>query len=267
MKYVTRFNPTANGELHLGHVYIMLFNEWAAHQSGGEFLVRFEDNQVDTLHSMSARQTRFYADRQRKAIEWLGIFVDDYQLQSELDIQVREFVAHHGWFIPEYKWPYSIPINPAYGDYNIEQGEWFPYAPHVTYHKVIYDELAGVNVLVRGDDLRSEFSLYQHYRTLFGLKEIEHYYLPRVYGPDDQIVSKFYGARHILDYQDKGWRPADIIELLAESALKNPADGWQLTNVKRYPRLDKAFYRQDSQEVGVYDLVSVGGIDGDLRRD
>jgi len=241
MEYVTRFNPTANGDLHLGHVYIMLFNEQAAHSTGGKFLVRFENNQIDTLHSMSYKTTNFYCDQQREAIEWLEIPVDGWSRQSDLDLDAREFIAHHGWFIPEYKWPYSIPINPAVGYYNLEQGEWFPYAPHVTYFKVIYDEMAGVNVLIRGDDLRSEFSLYQHYRTLLGLKEIEHYYLPRIYSDAGGIVSKFHGAQSILAYRDAGWTRDDIIEGLAQSALKDPADGWRLTNVKREPRLVEAF--------------------------
>ena len=243
MKYYTRFNPTANGDLHLGHVYMLLFNERMALDSGGKLFVRFENNQVDTLYDMDYMKTSLYCDAQREAIDWLGIDVAAYVRQSDLDLEFKQFVANHGWFIPEYKWPYNIPLDPANGFYNPEQGEWFPYAPHVTYCKVIYDELAGVNVLIRGDDLRSEFSLYQHYRTMLGLSTIDHYYLPRLYQLDGGIVSKFHGAKSILEYRAAGWTAHEIIGLLEVSTLKNPGGGFKLSNVKRQPRIDEAAIR------------------------
>jgi glutamyl/glutaminyl-tRNA synthetase len=224
----------------------MLFNQRAAHQSGGRFLVRFEDNSIDTLwtkspHSLRLDEMSRYCDRQREAIQWLGIPVDGFEKQSQMDLKFKEFVAHHGWFIPEYKWPYSIPLDPVWGDYNPEEGEWFPHSDYLTYHRVVYDELDGVNLLIRGDDLRSEFSLYQHYRAWLGLPEITHYYLPRLYGQNGEIVSKFHLARSILDYKNVGWTAEKIIKLLAQSVLVEPGDGWQLSNVKRHPRLSTEF--------------------------
>ena len=241
MKYVTRFNPTTNGDLHLGHLYIILFNIQAAQDSGGKFLVRFEDNSIDTLVGMTGAEMRLFTEHHLAALYWLGIDADGVSRQSELDLPLKEFVARHEWFIPQYRWPYSIPLNPVYNSIDPDRGEWFPYAPYLTYNKVIYDELTGVNLLIRGDDLRSEFSLYQHYRAELQLPEITHYYMPRLYGHEDEIVSKFHGAKSILEYKKLGWKPDDIIGLLAQSALVDPVRGWQLTNVKRYPRLDKAF--------------------------
>jgi len=241
VKYNTRFNPTTNGDLHLGHVYTALFNERVAHSSGGKFYVRFEDNQSDTLANFDIDQIHAFYHRQVRALEWLGFKVDDYIRQSEMELELKKFVAHHGYWIPEYKYPFSIPLNPVMGDYNPKEGEWFPYVPYMTYCKVIYDELHGINLLIRGDDLRSEFSLYQHFRKQMGLPEIAHYYLPRVYGSNDEIVSKFYGARTILEYKKADWQPSTIIELLERSVLKEPSEGWHLANVKRYPRLVEAF--------------------------
>ena len=40
----TRWNPTINGALHVGHLYSMLVNERFAHEQGGKFCVRFDDN-------------------------------------------------------------------------------------------------------------------------------------------------------------------------------------------------------------------------------
>ena len=126
---------------------------------------------------------------------------------------------------------------------------------------MVYDELQGVNLLIRGDDLRSEFGLYQHYRRLLRLEPITHYYLPRLCTHEDGQVSKFFNARSVLDYRDDGWNKDDLIELLARSALKDPAKGWRLDNVQRYPRLAAEF---DSQKRDNHS-VSVSWPDTDFR--
>lgn len=154
-------------------------------------------------------------------------------------MHLRQFVSEHGWWIPEHRFPYSLPINPSLGSYNLEQGEWFPYCPFLTYTKVVHDEILGVNALIRGADLLSEFSLYQHFRAQLGLEEIVHYYMPRLYKPDEGIISKFNGARSVLEYRDAGWKPNGLIMALAKSALREYNVGWELTNVKRNPRLVK----------------------------
>ena len=41
----TRFNPTANGRLYLGHLYIILLNKQAVEDNGGKFICRFDDDQ------------------------------------------------------------------------------------------------------------------------------------------------------------------------------------------------------------------------------
>ena len=261
MKYNTRFNPTANGQLHLGHLYVVLVNERVAHESGGQFSVRFEDNQIDTLYTVPPVMTQNYCELQKKALEWLGIPVEAYSRQSEMDLELKNFVARHGWWMPEYKWPYSIPLNPGQGDYNPEHGEWYPYAPYLTFCKVIYDELQGVNLLIRGDDLRSEFALYQYFRSQLDLPEITHYYLPRLYDHNGGIVSKFYGAQPLLEYEKNGWTPEDILGQLSTAVLRVPEKGWQLSNIKKSPRLGPQF----SLEVGSDNTVSVGGPYGDFR--
>jgi len=253
MKYVTRFNPTANGPLHLGHVYIAMLNQHMAHTSGGKFIVRIDDISIDTLYSMTVEQMNRYADEQLEALDWLGIQADEVIREKDMHQDVYHFVAHNGWYIPEYKWKFSLAINPAlYNDFisqedewypytAAEASEWYPYSDYLTYLKVIRDELNGVTTLIRGDDLRGEFSLYQHFRKKFGLPEIVHFYMPRMYRNDLGIVSKFHKAVPVLRYIENGWKPDDILELLAKSALRDIDKGWDIYNVKREPRLDPAF--------------------------
>ena len=65
----TRFNPTPNGALHLGHVYNILFNEQFAHNNGGKFYVRFEDG-------TSSQMVQNWKDKQAQGIKTLFLAMD-----------------------------------------------------------------------------------------------------------------------------------------------------------------------------------------------
>ena len=43
IKYNTRFAPSPNGYLHLGHAYSALISSELAKKSGGKFFIRIED--------------------------------------------------------------------------------------------------------------------------------------------------------------------------------------------------------------------------------
>jgi len=44
MNITTRWNPTLNGSLPLGHIYSLLVNERFAHENNGVMVLRFDDN-------------------------------------------------------------------------------------------------------------------------------------------------------------------------------------------------------------------------------
>jgi glutamyl-Q tRNA(Asp) synthetase len=74
---ITRFAPTPNGRLHLGHAYSALRNAHFARDSGGELLLRIED--VDR-----ARCKREFEDAILEDMAWLGIaFAKAPRRQSE----------------------------------------------------------------------------------------------------------------------------------------------------------------------------------------
>ena len=62
----TRFAPSPNGHLHLGHAYSALLNWDLARKSGGCFLLRMED--IDVGRSRPEFEDGIYDD-----LEWLGI--------------------------------------------------------------------------------------------------------------------------------------------------------------------------------------------------
>jgi len=72
---VTRFAPSPNGSLHLGHAYSAIIAHDRAARDGGCFLLRIED--ID-----GARSKPELADEFRRDLEWLGLEWDEVPAQS-----------------------------------------------------------------------------------------------------------------------------------------------------------------------------------------
>ena len=72
---VTRFAPSPNGPLHLGHAYSAVVAHDLARAQGGRFLLRIED--ID-----GARSRPELADEFRRDLEWLGLEWEDVAAQS-----------------------------------------------------------------------------------------------------------------------------------------------------------------------------------------
>ena len=72
---VTRFAPSPNGPLHLGHAYSAIVAHDLATQADGRFLLRIED--ID-----GARSRPELADEFRRDLEWLGLEWEEVPAQS-----------------------------------------------------------------------------------------------------------------------------------------------------------------------------------------
>ena len=72
---VTRFAPSPNGPLHLGHAYSAIVAHDLAKDAGGRFLLRIED--ID-----GARSRPELADEFRRDLEWLGLKWEEVPAQS-----------------------------------------------------------------------------------------------------------------------------------------------------------------------------------------
>lgn len=71
----TRFAPSPNGSLHLGHAYAAIVAHDLAREAGGDFLLRIED--IDGARSRPELAGEFRAD-----LAWLGLAWDGEMLQS-----------------------------------------------------------------------------------------------------------------------------------------------------------------------------------------
>ncbi|NVE95093.1 tRNA glutamyl-Q(34) synthetase GluQRS [Altererythrobacter lutimaris] len=72
---VTRFAPSPNGHLHLGHAYSSIVAHDLARAEGGRFLMRIED--ID-----GERSKPELADEFRRDLEWLGLEWEEVPAQS-----------------------------------------------------------------------------------------------------------------------------------------------------------------------------------------
>lgn len=75
MSIVTRFAPSPNGMLHLGHAYAAIVAHELAQARGGRFLLRIED--IDGARSRAELGDVFRAD-----LSWLGVIWEEVPAQS-----------------------------------------------------------------------------------------------------------------------------------------------------------------------------------------
>ncbi len=74
---------------------------------------------------------------------------------------------------------------------------------------------AGVNVVVRGDDLLLSAAIQIHLRRLLGLVgKMEYWHLPLVIGPDGRKLAKRHGDTKITTYIEAGVAPQRMLGLL-----------------------------------------------------
>lgn len=79
VKTVTRFAPSPNGNLHLGHAFSAIFAHDFACSRDGDFLLRIED--IDGPRSKAE-----FADNFRRDLEWLGLeWLEVPQQSSRID--------------------------------------------------------------------------------------------------------------------------------------------------------------------------------------
>jgi len=231
---VTRFNPTANSSLHLGHAYMALVNEAYARKHGGSFVVRFDDSHPLFIDTLGPERIERIVREQQSDLEWLGIKPDLYIRQKDIVAAVREQMEHcqlqtfeeqfirREQFLP---WVVSDTFFLSY-----------PFLSELTIEKVIMDSQEHVTHLIRGIDLLSEFSLYQYCCKCLGLPLPEHIYLPRL-GWRHGDMSKSRGALFIGEMRSNGYVPEEVRDILEASCLHFPSFGWSIKNIKAEPRV------------------------------
>ena len=232
----TRFNPTLNGTIHIGHLYMALVNEAEARASGGKFILRFEDNQHEWCYYNSQEQMDSYADTTIEDLDWAGIKVDKIEFQSVLEPQYKKYLRHLNGGDLRVRDTYVFDIQP---DVTFTNATAYPYAPHLTAEKVILDFMDVITLLIRGEDLLTEYSLYCYFCDFWGIRKPKHVYLPRLRMPDGSEmqteISKTTGNFKVSGYREAGVKPEKLLQKMREACLIDPKGEWLIKNIKRRP--------------------------------
>ena len=75
----TRFAPSPNGKLHLGHAFSAIISERLAKKNNGEFIVRIED--IDIGRTSRENEELIIAD-----LNWLNIKFDEKKNKTTIGI-------------------------------------------------------------------------------------------------------------------------------------------------------------------------------------
>jgi len=253
MKFNTRFTPTTNDFLHLGHLYIAKVNETEAHLNGGKFFVRFDDDQQywNDLRKVDADNIK---DETKKDLEWAGLEVDEYISEKEMikstDLLLEKFKYKNfnslAYVLTHIYLPETSEGSSLMPDQALADKSFYPFVPDLTARKVINDSLNDVRLLIRGMDLITEFSLYNYYCMLWDLIIPRQVFLPKLQlqersGKISQI-SKTLGNFKIKDFREKNISVKEIWRILADGCLIDPDGRWTINNIKSFPIIDQKIY-------------------------
>ncbi len=234
----TRFNPTPNGHLHLGHIYMILLNYHTAKKTNGKFIVRFEDSNLLEMEDFEKKKMNQYCKEIKEDLAWFGIKPDLYTYGSKERDRNEKYLKKFKILnlVKTHRMWNSQKILPK-----VKNTRTYPYTPHLTALKVVQDWKEECNLLIRGDDLVSEFSLYCHFCKLLNIPIPKFYYVPRLMqGNKNKIselcnVEKTQGNFKLRDYKEKGYTPEQIKKMLEKACLIDKTKGWDYKNIKKNP--------------------------------
>ncbi len=242
MIYNTRFNPTTNGNLHIGHIYTALVNKYEAESSGGKFTVRLDDAQ-EYWNTVKGIDHKAIELGMMQDFDWLGIKVGKWSSEKDREQELYDLMQHLcvERFLPMPKKVYydEMPEMAAH-DYTP-----YPYTPWFTIKKVLYDFMDGVNLLIRGEDLVDEYSLYNYFCEVLGLPKPRQVFIPRLkvirvesHSNPGVDISKTAGGRRlsIRDFKDGNFSSYQLLTMLKMACLVRPSKDWSLDNIKANPQ-------------------------------
>ena len=242
-KVRVRFAPSPTGALHIGGGHTALFNWLFARNSGGTFILRVEDTDLE-------RSTMEYEQTIMDGMKWLGLDWDEgpdkggdcgpYRQSERLSLyrQYAEQLLIEGKAYSEgnaivFKVEHGIDSSfddVVYGrieslsdglqkmgtdelkDVVMIKGDGMP---TYNYACVIDDHLMKITHVIRGEDHISNTPKQVLIYKALEWTPPKFAHLPMILGKDKKKLSKRHGATSVYDYRDMGYMPESIFNFLA----------------------------------------------------
>ncbi|MCK4917689.1 MAG: glutamate--tRNA ligase [Candidatus Omnitrophica bacterium] len=219
-----RFAPSPTGYLHIGGARTCLFNWLYARNTGGKFILRIEDTDLE-------RSKKEYLDEILESIKWLGMEWDEIYYQSQrFDLYhkyaeklIEEGKAYRKEGAVFFKYDFeTIEIDdlirgkivfkelPKQEEVIIKSDN----SPAYNFCCVIDDALMRVNRVLRGEDHISNTPKQILMYKGLGFEVPQFAHLPLILSPQGGRLSKRFGATSIREHRQMGYLSEAIINYL-----------------------------------------------------
>jgi glutamyl-tRNA synthetase len=242
-----RFAPSPTGFLHVGGARTALFNWVFARHTGGTFILRIEDTDIE-------RTREEWVTGIQSTLRWLGLDWDEGPYRQSERAQLYEevaerLVAEGKAYVPPEEGTvirFRVPdegvttfTDVIRGDVSVENSTIEDFVivrstGHPTFYlaNAVDDIDMGITHVIRGEDLLPSTARVLLVREALGEKDHPFYaHLPLLVGQDRQKLSKRHGDVALEDYRDKGYLPEALRNYLALLGWA-PRDGREIVPVE-----------------------------------
>jgi glutamyl-tRNA synthetase len=273
----TRFAPSPTGHVHIGNMRAAIFNWLYARHTGGKFLLRVEDTDIE-------RSTPEAIKTLLEAMDWLGLDVDEeplYQttrMEAHLAAAEQLLAAGHAYredkgglgqgecvifkmpgidmeFHDEIKGTLRKPAADM-ADFVIVRSNGTPVF-HIA--NVLDDIEQGVTHVIRGDDhVENTFRHIALYQAL-GATVPKFAHLPMIINAQGKPYSKRDGDAFVGDFQSKGFFGDTLFNYLALLGW-SPGDGREImTRKEMIETFDLSTVRSSPAQMDLRKLLWMNG--------
>jgi glutamyl-tRNA synthetase len=272
-----RFAPSPTGALHIGGGHTALFNWLWARHTGGSFILRIEDTDME-------RSTKEFEDTIMSGLVWLGLDWDEgpdrggdfgpYRQSERLHLYrkyagqlVDEGLAYKEGDAVIFRVPQGKTLafdDVVYGHIEMQSETLKDIVlmksdgmPTYNYAVVVDDHCMAISHVIRGEDHISNtpkqlllYDALRWERPVFA-------HLPMILGKDKKKLSKRHGATSIYEYRDMGYFPEAVFNFLGNL-------GWNAGDEKEIYTRDEAATLFDlarvTRKAAVFDMEKLNFI-------
>ncbi|MEG1912366.1 MAG: glutamate--tRNA ligase family protein [Cloacibacillus sp.] len=242
-KIRVRFAPSPTGSLHIGGAHTALFNWLLARRTGGVFVLRIEDTDLE-------RSTKEYEQSILDGMRWMGLDWDEgpdkggeygpyrqsermhlYKKYAQQLLDEGKAYEHDGAVFYKIEPGKKLHFHDeVYGDIDVlsenasvnQDGTIKDIVimkrdgmPTYNYAVVIDDYTMGINMVIRGEDHVINTPKQLLIYDALGFEAPSFAHLPMILGKDKKKLSKRQGATSVFEYNDMGYLPDGVFNFLA----------------------------------------------------